>query len=485
MQIILKLITMSMILLTVCSCSGPSVDMDANEYYLQGKAKLDIHNYPEAMTSFLHAEKLAQSTGNDSILALSLQGLLRLSDSIFDFNEKARYAVELCGIYLRQKDYDKMYETLSEFTGYHTITKHPYKLVDELIYFASMLNEKDTVQVYTYDNRLRRRGEILYEQLNKSLSPDMFITEIIEGIKEINTQQIIEKIKHNEAWREEVTDDSANISADHAHLIVTTLWGQGLDKEANDFINFYHQKYTDKIINWEFADTPYKHLRQYLSFRYNNRTKEEFRSTFQSDVREATTRFNYEEVLMREQTIRSQRIIMACIIALFIAIITAACIYTQMLRQRKRLLEEQNMMSASELRSAFHDLEEQHLDTLDHLCNTYYENYSDRSAKTAAARRAMKAITEMAKSDSFVKRIEQHLNDTRNSLLTLLREELPKLKPQDIQLFLYNAAGLSIPSICLLLGESREVIYNRRVRLRARIREVAPPHMEIFLNYLR
>ena len=44
---------------------------------------------------------------------------------------------------------------------------------------------------------------------------------------------------------------------------------------------------------------------------------------------------------------------------------------------------------------------------------------------------------------------------------------------------------LALNYITLLLGERREVIYNRRLRLRARIREVAPTHMEIFLNYLR
>ena len=110
-----KFILLILVLLS-CSCSG-SEDLDAYNYYLKGKAKLDLHNYPEAMEAFLNAEKCAEQTGNDSVLALSRVGMMNLYDSICDINEKGHYAVKACEVYEKYHDYDNMYAILSDFTN--------------------------------------------------------------------------------------------------------------------------------------------------------------------------------------------------------------------------------------------------------------------------------------------------------------------------------------------------------------------------------
>ena len=143
------------------------------------------------------------------------------------------------------------------------------------------------------------------------------------------------------------------------------------------------------------------------------------------------------------------------------------------------------MQSAAELRATLHDLEVQHIDTLTRLCDTYYENYTNEKTKSKTARDTLAAIKEMAASEQFVTRLERHLDDTAGGVMTMLRKEMPDLKDSDLRLFLYNALGLSIPAICLLLGERREVIYNRRIRLRTKIQEANPPHCDTCLKYLK
>lgn len=477
-----KFILLILVLL-ICSCSG-SEDLDAYTYYLKGKAKLDLHNYPDAMEAFLHAEKQAEKAGNDSVLALSRVGMMNLCDSICDINEKGHYAVKACEIYEKYHDYDNMYAILSYFTKHIAPNERPVIHADKIKHYASILNDNDTTRCYFYADTLERRSERLYMQLEHINSPDVTSWIVIDGLNPFNPYSLSEKIKNDNGWREDISSDSANISAKHAHLVARLLWDQGLDENANDFINYYREEYREPIINQTF-DTVNRQFILYVSFRLNDGKKEEFRSTFQEDVRAAVTRFHYEEVLMREQTIRFQRIVIILISALALAIVSAIAIYIRTATIRRRRRQEQDMLTASELRTALHDLEELHLNTLSHLCDTYYENYANESVKSKAARDTLKAISELASSDDFVTRLEKHLDDTADSLMSSLRAEMPDLKESDMRLFLYNALGLSIPSMCMMLSERREVIYNRRLRLRARIREVAPPHMEIFLNYLR
>lgn len=465
------------------SCSRQS-GSEAYDYYLQGQACLDMLNYPEAMVAFLHAEKLAEKYGNDSVLALSLHGMMDLSDSICDINGKAHYAIKACDVYNRHNDYDNMYAVLSDLAKLQTIDEAPYQYAEGLIHYASILLANDTTRAYFYADTLERRSERLYHKLDRIGSLDVSSWNFIESTKCFNPNILIEKIKNDDGWREEIDNDSSYIPARYAHIIATSLWDYGLNDKARDFIDYYRTHYADKIIN-SYIDTASHRVKSRIAYRLNDTCKQEFRSTFQEDVKAAVTRFHYEEETLHEQTIRFQRSLIISMAATAIAVIAAIAIYVRMTLQRRRHRQERDMLSASELRTALHKLEEQHLATLGRLCETYYENYTDESTKSKTARDTLNAIVEMAESESFIRRLESHLDDTADGLMSHMRTELPEIKEQDRRLFLYNALGLSIPTICLLLSEKREVIYNRRLRLRAKIQESEAPHKDAFLDRLR
>ena len=285
-----KFILLILVLLS-CSCSG-SEDLDAYNYYLKGKAKLDLHNYPEAMEAFLNAEKCAEQTGNDSVLALSRVGMMNLYDSICDINEKGHYAVKACEVYEKYHDYDNMYAILSDFTNYITPEERLATHADKIKHYASILNDNDTTRCYFYANTFERRSERLYRQLENFNSPDVTSWLMIDGLKGFNPYNLSEKIKNDDGWREDISSDSANISAKNAHLVTRLLWEQGLDENANDFINYYREEYREPIINQTF-DTINQQVISYVSFRFKGDIRDEFSSTFQEDVRAAVVRFNY------------------------------------------------------------------------------------------------------------------------------------------------------------------------------------------------
>ena len=143
------------------------------------------------------------------------------------------------------------------------------------------------------------------------------------------------------------------------------------------------------------------------------------------------------------------------------------------------------MHTALELQNALSSSKNRCLNTLTHLCNTYYEGFNRESVKSKAAKEALEAIKEFADSPEFFAYLESRLNMECYGLMSRFRSEMPDLREADYRLYLCNALGLSIPTICLLLKEKREVIYNRRLRMRTKIQTSGSTDTETFLQYLR
>lgn len=86
----------------------------------------------------------------------------------------------------------------------------------------------------------------------------------------------------------------------------------------------------------------------------------------------------------------------------------------------------------------------------------------------------MKSAIESVKSDSMAE-MEQAVNDCRDNLLVKVKENYHEIKTEDNQLLVYLASGLSTRSISLLMEETVDVIYKRKSRLKARLRNFVVP----------
>lgn len=115
---------------------------------------------------------------------------------------------------------------------------------------------------------------------------------------------------------------------------------------------------------------------------------------------------------------------------------------------------------------------------IDSLCQTYYESQGTKTERKAVIDK-VKSEIESVRTDSFSK-MEQAVNDCRDDLLVKVNEIYPSIKADDYQLLVYLACGLSTRTLCLLLGESVDVVYKRKSRLKSRMREsVAPVRPDI------
>ncbi len=121
------------------------------------------------------------------------------------------------------------------------------------------------------------------------------------------------------------------------------------------------------------------------------------------------------------------------------------------------------------LKLKLHGLLENRFSLIDSLCQTYYESQGTKSERKAIIDR-VKTEIESVRSDSFPE-MEQAVNDCRDNILVRIKESDPEIKRDDYTLLVYIASGLSTRTISLLLGESVEVVYKRKSRLKSRLRE--------------
>lgn len=172
-----------------------------------------------------------------------------------------------------------------------------------------------------------------------------------------------------------------------------------------------------------------------------------------------------------------------------IALIVAVGVIGWM-RQRMKLQSSQNealMAEASGLKcridasrsdidrleAKLHRLLEHRFALIDSLCQTYYESQGTKTERKAIVDKVRCEI-ESVRADSLPE-MEQAVNDCRNNLLIRVKDSYPGMKPEEYQLLVYLASGLSSRTISLLLGESVDVVYKRKSRLKSRLKELAEP----------
>lgn len=123
----------------------------------------------------------------------------------------------------------------------------------------------------------------------------------------------------------------------------------------------------------------------------------------------------------------------------------------------------------SRLHSKLHGLLENRFALIDSLCQTYYESQGTKTERKAIVDK-VKSEIEAVRTESFSD-MEKAVNDCRDNILSRIKSTLPDIKTEDYQLAVYLASNLSTRTISLLIGESVDVVYKRKSRLKKRLLE--------------
>ncbi len=249
---------------------------------------------------------------------------------------------------------------------------------------------------------------------------------------------------------------------------------------------------TDTIVN--IAINYYGRTNQTDAYRHANRLKALLSNADNDALASALYLQKEKEFLLYKERSAKRTSLLIGLAALLFA---AGVIIWQRQRLRLRTLQNEALIAeaaglregvareqsvCSEMAAKLSALLESRFNTIDTLCETYYESQGTKTERKAIADK-VKAQIEALKSDEGVfSEMEACVNDCSDSLLRDLRQEIPTIKPEEYRLYTYLASNLSNRTIALLLGESIDVVYKRKSRLKAKIASSEAPNLTRFLN---
>lgn len=81
--------------------------------------------------------------------------------------------------------------------------------------------------------------------------------------------------------------------------------------------------------------------------------------------------------------------------------------------------------------------------------------------------------------------LENIIDSNKSNLISDFKKDLPDLKMADYLLFLYSVLGFSTNAIALFLKEDKiDAVYNRKARLKQKIRKLESVKINLYLQYL-
>ena len=93
-------------------------------------------------------------------------------------------------------------------------------------------------------------------------------------------------------------------------------------------------------------------------------------------------------------------------------------------------------------------------------------------------------MTDMSQRSSEIEKMERLADKIHDNLFTDFKTDLPDLREVDYRFFLFSIYGFKNQVMALFLNERNvDAVYNRRQRLRRKIRSLSPEKAERYLKY--
>ena len=149
-------------------------------------------------------------------------------------------------------------------------------------------------------------------------------------------------------------------------------------------------------------------------------------------------------------------------------------------------LREIMQIKASETQHIINNLLASRFDVIDGLCKTIYENRGTGLDKKKISAEIEKLVNQFSSDSQKIAELETFANEHYSNIITSFKTDLPNLKEADYLLFLYTTLGFSITAIALFLNEEKvDAVYNRKARLKNKIRNLGTSKYELYAKYLQ
>lgn len=222
-------------------------------------------------------------------------------------------------------------------------------------------------------------------------------------------------------------------------------------------------------------------------------------SSLRHSVEDARKSYQTQQLQLAQERLHNTRIFIIFTLLATMAIVFAMIGYERYRRlaEAKALAEEKAetekyMNIAEELKARLNaeskkqpsgkPLPMARFDLLERLCEQYYIYEGTDNLQGKILKEVKSVIEGLREDPKALKGLEAMLDSNCGNLVSRLREQMPKLKAEDIKLFIYAACGFSSTTISTILEKEKGIIYNRIWRLKGKIDASDAPDKEEFLK---
>lgn len=180
---------------------------------------------------------------------------------------------------------------------------------------------------------------------------------------------------------------------------------------------------------------------------------------------------------------------LALIIVIIIACIAFVTVRRNILKKRREIEELSLLITERtdrnlELEAKVDKLYGSRLDTLNMLCNEYFEKNESEKVKLSLYNEVERHILALRDSKSIAE-LEMLVNTYLDNILIRVKEQLPELNKNDLTFLTYLYAGFSPRAVCIFTDIKIKNFYNRRSRLKERILASEAPDREFFVSKMQ
>ncbi|MDE5877244.1 MAG: hypothetical protein K2H47_07100 [Muribaculaceae bacterium] len=440
--------------------------------YYRGRVLYHKEQFPQALVCFYKAKGLAENDSSFFWAGMACRGIADIHYNTYNPTEQLIYA-------------NKEYEYLKK-SG-----KQPYlnyALHD--LGRALSINGK-TDEVLTVSSQLLDSAKV---------ADDLYLNYDALHLK---AGILLYDDRYDEAYPilSEICESGYADTTDSLDLCLT-LVHKGAENTALKLINYISP--SDSLMKSMIRYEAYKKMGLYpLALteleESNYVTNDILRSAMKQDLTTALAEYFEFDKKLNNAKLKASRIKIWLIVTVSLLILSIWFYITNSIRRRQKQEIATKVLFAEQLQEALEQSRNENsasFQIIKTLLASKYELFEELSEilirynDTKIARRKIAdRVTELIDSLSIkgdkIKELEKQVNELYNNLYSDFKNDLPGLKEADYLLYLFSVLSLSSTSISLLLKEDKvDAVYNRKRRLKDKIKQLEAPKRDRYMSYL-
>ena len=118
------------------------------------------------------------------------------------------------------------------------------------------------------------------------------------------------------------------------------------------------------------------------------------------------------------------------------------------------------------------------------MCQTYYEHNGSSKQQSAVFKEVKVRINDICNNDKHFETLSTSVNNYNDDILTKLKQDFPNLTSNEYKLACFMCVGFSTQALCLFFNCNEDSIYNRKARLREKIKNKESEHKQLYAKTL-